>query len=337
MVVEGANRDCQILTDHSYKNVGALISNKKVIFITDANVHRHYADFFKSHPHIILPAGESQKSLATIESLYRKLLEEKVDRHSFIIGFGGGVVTDITGYLASTFYRGVPFGFIASSFLAQVDAAIGGKNGVNIDRYKNLIGTINQPSFVICDTELFQSLGQEIFKDGIMEALKHFAIRDGSRFDWLMQNKQAILDRDEDLLKELVKTAVKIKVDIVNQDEKESGMRKLLNFGHSYGHAIEKLSGLSHGKSIAIGMQMAGKLSQQLGHCSQETYQQLIEAIKAFEMPISSGIPLESLLDVIAKDKKKVATDIDYIFLNSIGQASIERIPLSTLRSLSNI
>lgn len=337
MIVQGANQNCQILTEHSYKNVGELISSKKVIFITDVNVHKHYSHFFENHSHIILPTGESQKSLATIESLYRRLLEEKIDRHSFIVGFGGGVITDITGYLASTFYRGVPFGFIASSFLAQVDAAIGGKNGVNIDSYKNLIGTINQPSFVICDTELLQSLDQEILKDGIMEALKHFVIRDGSRFDWLMKNRQAILNRDVDLLKELVKTAAKIKVDIVNQDEKESGLRKLLNFGHSYGHAIEKLSGLSHGKSIAIGMQMAGNLSHQLGHCSHEAYVQLCDAIKAFEMPINSDILFESLVDVIAKDKKKVDSDIDYIFLKSIGHASIERIPLSTLSSLSKI
>ncbi len=337
MIVEGANRNCKILTDHSYKNVGDLIPTRKVIFITDDNVYNHYPDFFQAHPHIILPAGESQKSLATIESLYRQLLDKKIDRHSFIVGFGGGVITDITGYLASTFYRGVPFGFIASSFLAQVDAAIGGKNGVNLDKYKNLIGTINQPSFVICDTELLQSLDQEILKDGIMEALKHFAIRDGSRFDWLMNNKQAILNKDDTILKELVKTAAQIKVDIVNQDENESGIRKLLNFGHSYGHAIEKLSGLSHGKSIAIGMQMAGKLSHQLGYCNKEVYLQLCEAIKAFDMPINSDLPFASLIDVIAKDKKKVDASIDYIFLKNIGQASIERIPLTTLSSLRNI
>ena len=336
MIVEGSNRNCKVLTEYAYEKVGDLIDSKKIIFITDTNVFQHYQHFLKKHSHIVLPAGESQKSLSTILELYKKLLDEKIDRHSFIVGFGGGVITDITGFVASTFYRGIPFGFIASTFLAQVDAAVGGKNGVNFDLYKNIIGTINQPSFVICDTSLFRTLDQDYFKDGIMEALKHFAIRDGERFDWLLNNRQAILDRDETLIKELVETAVKIKVDIVNQDEKESGLRKLLNFGHTYGHAVEKLSGFSHGKSIAIGMQMAGKLSEQLGYCNQSTYQKLYAAIEAFDMPLDSKFSINSLVGLIAKDKKKVDSDIDYIFLKNIGQASIERIPLSTLNKINN-
>lgn len=230
----------KIIIGEVLEELDQYLPEKRIIVITDANIHRHYRDFIDRYEHIIIGMGETNKTFLTVEKIYKELIEMNADRETFILGFGGGIVTDITGFAASTYMRGVSFGFIASTLLAQVDASVGGKNGINVEGYKNMAGTFNQPDFVICDTSILKTLPEREFKAGMAEIIKTGILADEVLFELFEKHTAEEFRDNGQLLKEALSAAIKIKAGIVERDEREYGERRKLNLGHTFAHAIEK-------------------------------------------------------------------------------------------------
>ena len=252
---------CRILVGESFKNVGNYIPGKKLVIITDENVYQHYGAFFPDALLITIKPGESSKTLNIASEIYGQLIANEIDRKSFILGVGGGIVCDLAGYIASTYLRGISFGFVSTTLLSQVDASIGGKNGVNYEGYKNMVGVIRQPEFVICDPDMLSTLSKEEYYMGFAEVIKYGAILNTNLFDLLEKDYKKALDGEEETLEEIISICVEEKCRIVEADEKESGERKKLNFGHTFAHAFEKNTGIPHGEAVSIGMVLAAGIS----------------------------------------------------------------------------
>ena len=247
-------------------NVGellpALLPHKRVVVVSDTNIDRHYHSLIEPYDHVLIGLGEASKTLLTLDAIYRRFIELGVDRSCFVLAIGGGIVTDVAGFAASTFMRGLEFGFISTSLLGQVDASVGGKNGVNVEGYKNMVGTFTQPKFVICDVDLLRTLSPREFRTGLAEIIKAAVIADAELFEMLEQADFSTLQRDSDTLSEMVYRAIKVKADIVERDERESGDRRLLNLGHTLAHAIEKSSSkFNHGEAVAVGLAMIAEVA----------------------------------------------------------------------------
>ena len=255
--IHGSTGVSTILVGEKLKNLRKYIPAEKAVIITDANVKHFYQKNFPPYDVITIGTGEKIKNLDTVRYIYGKLVELEADRSTFIIGIGGGIVCDIAGFVASTYLRGVRFGFVSSTLLSQVDASVGGKNGVNFEGYKNIIGVFNQPQFVICDLNLLNTLPKKEVLYGLAEVVKHAAIGDMDLFTYLDDHYQKALTLDTGVIERLVYDSVVIKSAIVNRDEKEKGERRKLNFGHTFGHAVEKTTGVPHGEAVSIGMVMA--------------------------------------------------------------------------------
>lgn len=240
-----------------------IVAKKDCVIITDENVFAAHSDKFKGWRVVVIPAGEEYKTQATCDSVIDQLVRDGVNRTTTLVGAGGGMITDVTGYVASIYMRGLNFGFIPTTLLAMVDAAIGGKNGVDHHLYKNLVGVIRQPSFILYDVSLLNTLPTEEWSNGFAEVIKHACIRDATMFRELERGSITTYV-DQKKLSSLIIRNASIKISIVKKDEFEKGPRKLLNFGHTLGHALEKQYNLSHGQAIAIGMAYASKLSERL-------------------------------------------------------------------------
>lgn len=309
-----------------------LPKDKKVVIITDSNVYGHYKDYIDRYEKIVIGLGEENKTLDTLYNIYSELIKLGADRESFILGFGGGIVTDIAGFTASTYMRGVRFGFVATTLLAQVDASVGGKNGVNIDGYKNMVGVFNQPEFVLCDLGLLKTLPDRELRSGMAEIIKSGLIRDAALFEMFEQYELEDFRRNENLLREVVTGAVRVKKVIVDRDEKEQGERKLLNLGHTFGHAIEKSTRrFLHGEAVAIGLVMAAKLSVRMGILPEEELLRICKSIEKAGLPIESGISQEVLFEALKSDKKKDADSVNMILLNGIGHCEIRKMKFDEL------
>lgn len=314
---------------HKYTN------SKKVIIITDQNVFNCYGSFISAYKHIIIPPSEENKTLATLGLIYEKLISLEADRHSYLVGFGGGIVTDITGFVASTYMRGLGFGFVASTVLAQVDASVGGKNGVNFMSYKNMVGCFNQPDFVLCDIELFKTLPEREMRGGLSEALKAGLIKSPALFSIFENNSYSKITSSKELLTSIVRSAIEIKAQVVASDFKEAGERKKLNFGHTLGHAIEKCSReYTHGEAVAIGMAMASKISVSKGMLSDETHKRVVKVISQIGLPTSCNIDTKDLFEALHSDKKRAGASIDFILLSGIGQSEIVPLSFDELQTL---
>lgn len=307
-------------------------SDRKIIFLVDENVFMFHKNWFEDRDCIIIPQGETHKTLSYAEVVYRRLVELEADRTSFIVGVGGGLVTDLAGFVASTFMRGINFGFISSTLLGQVDASIGGKNGVNLDGYKNMIGVFNQPEFIWCDLDLLKTLPAKELRSGFSEVIKYGAIRDREFFEYLEEKYSSILKLEPEASEKIVAASVALKVDVVEKDVFEKGDRKHLNFGHTLGHAIEKLSGMLHGEAVAAGMVLAAKLSVKLNFLDSKEALRLEKLIAASGLPVSTDISPADLYSVLLKDKKRVGESIHFILLSSIGKAFIHKIELDSLK-----
>jgi 3-dehydroquinate synthase len=262
--LEASGAGCDILVGENL-SAGLHSLKPKPILLVDENVLQMHPEQFRAFPCITIPSGESFKTIQTVERIYRELVEMEADRSSLIVGVGGGLATDVAGFVASTFLREVRFGFISTTLLGQVDASIGGKNGVNLDGYKNMVGTIRQPSFVWCDLSLLRSLDRREYVAGLAEVIKYGAIGDRPFLDYLRDHMSLLLGLDTRVLSEVVSRCVSMKAKIVESDEKEAGLRRLLNFGHTFGHAIERSGKLLHGESVSVGMVLAARLSEKLG------------------------------------------------------------------------
>jgi len=315
-----------------FQNLSAMKA-KKMVFIVDENVHRLHAPKFEGMSCLLVPSGEKQKTLSFAEEILRQMVRMEVDRTSFLVGVGGGLVTDLAGFVASVYMRGIDFGFISTTLLGQVDASIGGKNGVNLDGFKNMIGVFRQPEFVWCDLELLDTLDQRELVSGFSEVIKYAAIRDRELFNYIDGHLDSILKRNPDDLEAIIKNSAAIKADIVQDDINEQGDRKLLNFGHTLGHAVEKLTGMMHGEAVAIGMVMAARLSCNMGFLDSTELARLERMILSAGLPVSTDLLPSDLYDTLLKDKKRTGDRIHFILLRNIGEAFIYDMDLHSLRT----
>lgn len=306
----------------------------EAIIITDEHVQEIYGRYWEDFQTVVIHPGENNKTLATIHKIYRELLKTGCDRTGFLLGIGGGVVTDITGFVATTYLRGIRFAFVPTTLMAQADAAIGGKNGVNLDGYKNLIGTFNQPEFILCDPEVLKTLPKQEIANGFAEIVKHAIIRDESLFDYLEARVDEILRLKPEVISHLVKRSVEIKSEIVERDARESGDRRLLNFGHTFGHAIEKTGNLAHGAAVGIGMMIAARYAVSQSYLKAYDFERIGNLLKNLGLPVSTNIPKEEIFSALFADKKREQSDIHFVVPENIGSAQIDTIHMEKLREI---
>jgi len=329
--VTGQTGVSEIILGTSIDEIGRFCKNKKIFIITDNNVRAIYENIFPSGEIIEIGTGEDIKTFETALYIYERLLSFEADRSSFITGIGGGIVCDITGFVASTYMRGIPFGFIPTTLLAQVDASIGGKNGVNFKKYKNIIGVFKQPEFVLCNINFLKTLPKTELLCGFAEIIKHAAIKDISYFEYLEENLDNIMSLRVPEIEEVISRSISIKTDIVNSDERESFERKKLNFGHTFGHAIEKFSRLPHGQAVSAGMVMANNISLSTGILSLKEGERFKNLLRRFNLPVEIELNRDIIFDAIKKDKKRNSDTIDFILLEKIGSSMVVSIKIEEL------
>jgi 3-dehydroquinate synthase len=318
--------------DAEFAYLEKLVDKKQAVIITDENIFSHHQKKFGGWNTIVISAGEQFKVQATVDSIIEQLIGFQADRKTFLIGVGGGVVTDITGFVASIYMRGIPFGFVPSSILAMVDASIGGKNGIDVGVYKNLAGTIRQPEFLLYDLSLLKSLPKEEWINGFAEIIKHACIKDASLFRELEKNKPGLYLKDKTALSKLIRRNAVIKSDVVQKDEFEHGERRLLNFGHTIGHAIENLYELSHGHAVAIGMGVACMISEEFTDFRDTG--RVIAVLKKYGLPTLAEFDSKEVINVLRMDKKKVRESMNYVLLNKTGQGIVRMIPIVQLEKM---
>ncbi len=306
------------------------------IIITDENIKALYGEKFPKGPVLTIGTGENIKTLATVEELLEKLIALSCDRGSFILGIGGGIVTDIVGFVASIFLRGVRFGFVSTSLLAQVDASVGGKNGVNLSAFKNMVGVFNQPEFVICDIDMLETLPKTEISNGLAEIVKHGLIYDAALLSFIEDNLQKALNLDQDTIFRLVADSVAIKSRVVQLDEREAGERRKLNFGHTIGHGIEKLDQeklhqqkpghTGHGRAVSLGMVAAAMFSKKKGMIAQTDVDRITTLLKSLNLPVELDYKADQIIETASRDKKKQGNNLYFVFLEALGTARVEKI-----------
>ena len=311
-----------------------IIDPASAIVITDENVFNAHTKRFKNWRTIVLKAGEEYKIQATVDKLIEQLIGMGADRRSVLSGVGGGVITDITGYAASVYMRGIRFGFIPTTILSMVDASIGGKNGIDVGLYKNMVGVIRQPSFILHDMVFVNSLPQHEWENGFAEIIKHACIKDAAMFRQLEANSLKNYQSRKTLLCMLIQRNAILKTKVVQKDEFESGDRKLLNFGHTLGHAIENMYALPHGHAVAIGMVAACRISEQL--CGFKQTDSVVALLSKYGLPVYIEFDKAKAFDILQKDKKKVNSTMSYVLLEKIGRGVIKSIPIKELESIIN-
>lgn len=308
----------------------------KILILSDENVARFYFEKLKRNleklnfkvSEFIIRPGEKSKSLSTVMKIYEKMVADFFSRGDMIISLGGGVVSDIAGFAAATYLRGIKFISIPTSLLAQIDASIGGKNGVNLDCGKNLVGTFYNPELILVDSNLLSTLPKSELRCGFAEAIKCGCIKDEKLFE-IFENENF-----EKNLDEIIKKSILVKKEIVLKDEFDFGERKLLNFGHTLGHAYEKLGNFetfSHGEAVAIGMNEITKISEKLGLTKKGTSQRLTEVLKKSQLPVSSDFEKKDVLKAILYDKKISGSFIDLAILKNIGSGFIHKVSCSKI------
>jgi 3-dehydroquinate synthase len=276
---------------------------------------------------VVLPDGESFKTLATLNRVFDALLGANADRRTVIVALGGGVVGDIAGFAAATYQRGVPYVQVPTTLLAQVDSSVGGKTAVNHELGKNMIGAFHQPLAVIADTETLATLPERELAAGLAEVAKHGAIRDAAFLEWIEQNAHALRRRDPDALAHAIRRSCEIKAEIVSEDERETGARALLNFGHTFGHAIESGMGYGswlHGEAVAAGMALAARFSAKQGRLPTDAAERFIGVLGKLGLPVEAPrMTPARWMEFMARDKKNRGGRITLILLEALGQAAI--------------
>ncbi|HCN32310.1 MAG TPA: 3-dehydroquinate synthase [Rhodobiaceae bacterium] len=321
--------------------ISPLLKRDFVAIVTDENVAKSHLEGLTqtldraeiTHVKKIMPPGEASKSFTGLETLMQWLLDNKVERQDMVIALGGGVIGDLTGFAAATLRRGVRFTQIPTTLLAQVDSSVGGKTGINVPQGKNLVGAFHQPSLVLADLDVLQTLPDREFRAGYAEIVKYAAICDRPFFDWLEDNLEALNNRNNDALSFAIAKSCQTKADIVAQDEKEHGARALLNLGHTFAHAYENLTGYSenllHGEAVGLGIAQAVQLSVHLGICTEADAQALVNHLAKAGLPVSQadikGGPFKAtdLVNAMAQDKKVSQGVMTFILMKAIGEAFI--------------
>ena len=289
-----------------------------------------------------IPSGEASKSLAQLGALYDALAAAGLDRRAAVVALGGGVTGDLAGFAAATYLRGIDLVQVPTTLLAQVDSSVGGKTGIDLPAGKNLVGAFHQPRLVLIDPETLGTLPEREFRAGLAEVLKYGVIHDAELFRYLEANREAILAHQREELAHLIARSCEIKAEIVGQDERESGLRAVLNYGHTVGHAIEAVAGYgryAHGEAVAIGMGAAGRLSRRVGWLPEEETRRIEELIRAYGLPLRLREPLsvEALLQAMRLDKKARSDELRFVLARRIGQVELAAVPEELAREAAAV
>ena len=330
--VDGANTDCYVCS--ASDALRQLLDPAHTFLLTDEHVFAAHPLLFTGWRTIVVPAGEAHKQPATVQYILEQLIQHEADRSSVLVGIGGGVITDMAGYAAGIYMRGIRCGFVPTSVLAMVDAALGGKNGVDMGLYKNLVGLIRQPEFLVFDTTLLETLPEQEWRNGFAEIIKHAVLFDVDLFVQLEDLGLTGYRSDHTLLEALILKNVTLKYTTVMQDPLEKGLRKKLNFGHTLGHAIETIHQLPHGYAISLGMVAAARLGEELTNFPSTDKERLVQLLQQIGLPVQLNIDWEAVLQLIRLDKKRRGDEIHFILPKAIGEAVIQPIPLMQLSDL---
>lgn len=311
-----------------------LLKKRNLCVITDRNVDALFGEeikgllqgICKELSFYVFPAGEEQKTLETVSDIYRFLIEKRITRKDMLIALGGGVVGDITGYAAATYLRGIDFVQIPTTLLAQVDSSIGGKTGVDFDKYKNMVGAFHMPRLVYTNVSVLKELDERQFASGFAEVMKHGLIKDRKYYEWLLENSYEIDDREPEVLREMIYRSCLIKKKVVERDPTEQGERALLNFGHTIGHGIEKAGNFSmlHGECVALGCIAAAHISHMHNLIGEDEYLEIRDMFVPFHLPIAlRGITFtaKDVVENTKSDKKNVSGTLRFILLARLGKA----------------
>ena len=312
------------------------VEDRKICIVTDSQVGPLYAEQVKKELEkackkvtvYTIPAGEAHKTLDTVRGVYEHLILEHFDRKDLLAALGGGVVGDLTGFTAATYLRGIGFIQIPTTLLSQVDSSIGGKTGVDFDSYKNMVGAFHMPRLVYMNLSVLKTLPERQFASGMAEILKHGLIKNEGYFQWLLDEKKAVCGLDMDALLTMIEESCKVKRAVVEEDPTEQGDRALLNFGHTIGHAVEKLKSfeLLHGECVAIGSAAAAYLSMRRGMMTKEELERICEGLRAYGLPTgTTGLDAQAVLKTTKSDKKMDAGSIKFVLLRHIGDAFVDR------------
>jgi len=318
--------------------VGAVLAEQgigRVIVVTNATIAAHWLAPLNAgltaasiaSQSILVPDGEEHKTLATLETLLTRLLELRAERSTMLLALGGGVVGDLAGFAAAIYQRGMPFVQVPTSLLAQVDSSVGGKTGVNHPLGKNMIGAFYQPRAVFIDTQCLSTLPDRELSAGLAEVIKSAAVRDATFFGWLEANMAALLARDPSALTHAIAASCRIKAEIVGADERETGERALLNFGHTFAHAIETAAGYGawlHGEAVGAGMVLAARLSQRVCGLPTADAQRLAQLVARAQLPVEPPrLPLTRWIELMARDKKVTGGIMRFVLLEALGRAVV--------------
>lgn len=321
-----------IIMGGALNDLPGLLPAGRVFIVTDTTVRDLYGTGFPVAEVLTIQPGEGSKTLAVAGELCMKLLEAGADRSSFILGFGGGVVCDMAGLVASIYMRGVRHGFVSTTLLSQVDASIGGKTGVNIGRWKNMIGTFRQPEFVLCDHKMLSTLPDIEFQSGMGELIKHALTGDRQLFFDISGSFEKLYARDPSVLEEMIFRAVKIKARVVAHDPYEKNARRILNFGHTFGHVLETSYSIPHGIAVMEGMRIAAKLSAWAGELAGSELHMIEETLESAGLTSEHELPRD-VISLISKDKKGEGGSINFVLLRAAGKAVIRKLPLAEIEA----
>lgn len=333
--VQLGQRSYTISIDNSFSNLAPqLAASKQVVVISNATVAPLYLAaveaLFHAAPvqHFLLPDGEAYKTLESFEKILSFLLEQRMSRDLLLVALGGGVIGDITGFVAACYQRGVAFVQIPTTLLSQVDSSVGGKTAVNHPLGKNMIGAFKQPEQVLINTSVLTSLPQREFAAGMAEVVKYALISDAGFFHWLDKNRQAIQQLEPMILAKMIQHCCQMKADIVGRDETEQGERALLNLGHTFGHAIEAWLGFGtwlHGEAVAVGMMMAARLSASRGWLQPGDVQQISRLLQAYHLPVQppQGMQIADFIPFMKTDKKVRQGKMRFVLPTAFGQTAV--------------
>jgi 3-dehydroquinate synthase len=331
IVINTPGSRSEIMIGAGWESVTGFLPDNNVVIVTDDNIRRIYGDRFPDVPVFSVLPGEDSKKLTVIEQLSERLLDAGIDRNGFILAVGGGVVCDLAGFLASVYLRGIRCAYVSTSLLSQVDASTGGKNGVNLGGTKNILGIFRQPEFVICDPAMLLTLSDEEYLSGLAEMIKTAVIGDSELFEMIENNYSGIMARDNNLLSVLIGKSVKFKAAVVTEDEMETGLRRILNFGHTYGHAIEMKTMVKHGYAVAAGMELATVFSYERGLIDKNVNVRIINLLNKFDLLSEYDVPPDQIKKLVMHDKKKTGSGIHFIFTAGIGKAVVEKISIDEI------
>ena len=320
--------------DAGISDIKNLYDPHKTIYITEQKLYNLHPSKFEGNKIVLIDGTEKNKSQATINFIIDKLLELDIDKSWLIVAVGGGVITDMVGYVASIFKRGVHLAIVPTTILAMTDAAIGGKNGINVGQYKNMIGTTYRPLFILYDYSFLETLPREEWINGFAEIIKHACIKDADMFAELEKNNIDFYLNDSSSTSILIEKNAALKTAVVLADEFEKADRFQLNFGHTFGHAIENLYNLPHGYAVSVGMVMAARISEEINNFDSESVDRLQKLLLQYELPVSQEMNKHKVLELLVKDKKRAGDAINFVLLNKIGEGTVKQLSFHNITSL---